>query len=147
MTITIQNAKKMEAEGIHYTKNSKPVLCITTGKVYASVLDAAKALGVDKSCISRAVTGKNHKCKGMEFCLVKEANEHLDKISEKISKPDNYSEMCEVYEKRKKIIEAEISLKAYQDEEHKLLERLNEVRSAIPAKMIEIKTLKEEFWK
>ena len=104
MTITIQNAKKMEAEGIHYTKNSKPVLCITTGKVYASVLDAAKALGVDKSCISRAVTGKNHKCKGMEFCLVKEANEHLDKISEKIAKPENYNEMQEVYEARNRIL-------------------------------------------
>ena len=150
MTITIQNARKMEmkAVGTHYTKGAKPVIDVTTGIIYASGKDASKAIGVNPSCVCRALTSsKNHKTNGHELYFVSEAIEHLDKISEKIQKPDDYDKMSKVYEERNRILGIESEISSLEDEREKLIDRLNEIGNTLESKKAQLQTLKEEFWK
>jgi hypothetical protein len=85
MTINIQKATNVNAVGIHFNGNSKPVFCITDGSVYASVTDAAIKVGVDASVMSNAVRGRSKTCKGKRYCFISEVMHHLDEISENIN--------------------------------------------------------------
>ena len=67
-----------EVLGEKRTKGAKLVRCKETGKVYASGLDAANALGVDNSSISAACLGKIKSCKGFHF-------EYITKIPKTVS--------------------------------------------------------------
>lgn len=78
----IQKESFIKAHGIHHRKNHKPVMCITTGEIYASVLDAAEANGVSFSAMSWACCGRSKSCKGKRFCFVANVTEHLDEIAE-----------------------------------------------------------------
>lgn len=80
--IHIQNESFIKAHGVHARKNHKPVMCITTGEVYASVLDAAEANEVSYAAMSWACCGKSKTCKGKRFCFVANITEHLDEIAE-----------------------------------------------------------------
>lgn len=80
-TITRQTAVTVTAEGEYTNKNCKPVLCIETGKVYASSLAAAEDLGVCRSSISAVITGQNNTCKGMHFVLVDNIKEQIDRVT------------------------------------------------------------------
>lgn len=160
MTITIQNARKMEmkAVGTHYTKGAKPVIDVTTGIIYASGKDASKAIGVNPSCVCRALTSsKNHKTNGHELYFVSEAIEHLDKISEKISKadkPENYDEMKRVFKQRETVLETEKEIENLKTDHANLCKQLKEIeekisgiQATIALKKAELQQLKEEFWK
>ena len=61
--------------------NCKPVLCITTGQIFASGYDAAEITGVHQSCISAVCRGKQKVANGMEFCFVHQAVENIDAIA------------------------------------------------------------------
>jgi hypothetical protein len=84
MTITIKKVATVDAEGQRRNNNSKPVFCITTGMPYTSVLDAAKAMNVDPSCISNVINGKGKTCCGKRWCSIENLMEHLDEIAENI---------------------------------------------------------------
>lgn len=96
--IHIQKEGFIKAHGVHTRKNNKPVMCITTGEVYASVLDAAKENGASFSAISLVCCGKSKTCKGKRFCFVTNVTEHLDEISECLrireAKASAYDEIC-----------------------------------------------------
>lgn len=84
MTIT------MNCEAIHGHKkggNCHPVYHITTGTVYSSVGDAAKANGIHPNNLSRILHRTdwkiNSKWRG-QFCWLSEVTEHLGKIQQNI---------------------------------------------------------------
>lgn len=52
MTVKIQNSSEIKAEGIHRNANAKPVICLDTGEVFASVTDAAIAANANPSTMS-----------------------------------------------------------------------------------------------
>lgn len=120
MTVYIQNASIVNAEGTRKNRNSKPVLCITTGEVYASATDAAEVLGVTPSAMSWVLTGRTNTCKGKRFCYISKVTEHLDEITEcmriREAKAAAYDEMTarkevlrkakEKFEKHKSKVEA-----------------------------------------
>lgn len=67
-----ENIKHAYANGIikPHTPNgteSKQVRCLTNGKVYASIHDASKALGIDRHEIRRACNGQRKSAKGLQF--------------------------------------------------------------------------------
>lgn len=80
--IHIQKEGFIKASGVHNRKNNKPVMCITTGEIYASVSDAAYANGASFGAMSWACCGKTKKCQGKRFCFVANVTEHLDEIAE-----------------------------------------------------------------
>ena len=79
--ITITKNSTVEANGTRSHANCKPVYCITTGKVYASALDAAEELGVSHSVLSMAAAGKLKTCKGERYCYVSQVMNHLEEIA------------------------------------------------------------------
>ena len=82
MTIPVQNTSEVNAKGKQRNANAKPVFCIDTGEVYASMLDAAEAVGVNPTAISWVITGKSKTCKGKRYCLISKIAEHIDEIAE-----------------------------------------------------------------
>ena len=61
--------------------NCKPVLCITTGSIFASGTDAAEILGINQANISAVCRGKRKMARGMQFCFVHQAVENIDAIA------------------------------------------------------------------
>lgn len=80
-TITVQSESKVKATGEHFNGNAKPVFCITTGEVFASVTDAAKAVGSSQNNLSAHLAGITSHCKGKHFCFISKVTEHLDEIA------------------------------------------------------------------
>ena len=80
--ITITKNSTVKANGTRSHANCKPVYCITTGKVYASALDAAEELGVSHSVLSMAAAGKLRTCKGERYCYINQVMNHLEEIAE-----------------------------------------------------------------
>ena len=83
--ITLQVSKDAKAVAIgEDRKNAKPVLCIDTGLIYASLTDAAEDVGVTVTALSSCLRGKTNSCKGMSWCFVKESANHIDDITGRI---------------------------------------------------------------
>lgn len=80
-TITRHSAVTVSAEGKYTNKNCKPVLCVETGKIYASGKAAAEDLGVCKNSISNVITGKTNTCNGMHFVLVDNIKEQINRVT------------------------------------------------------------------
>lgn len=83
-TLNIHNETTIKAKGTHTMRNNKPVICVDTGEVFASITDAAEHLGVRSTNISKVVTGVYKTCKGMRFCLLSRATENLDILTGQI---------------------------------------------------------------
>jgi hypothetical protein len=92
-TITLQQTSEMTAVGNCTNGNRKPVFCLTTGEVYASVRDAAKIIGSAQSCMSRACSDSSYTCKGKRFCFVSDIVQHLDEMAENIRKAKEYDKL------------------------------------------------------
>ena len=82
MKIIMTHESTINAIGKQRNANRKEVFCITDGKIYASVVDAAETIGVTGAAISRHLTGIAHTCTGKKFCFAKDVAEHLEEISE-----------------------------------------------------------------
>ena len=80
-TITVQGESKVKTTGEHFNGNAKPVFCITTGEVFASVVDAAKAIGSSQNNLSAHLNGITSHCKGKRLCFISKVTEHLDEIA------------------------------------------------------------------
>lgn len=74
----------INAHGTHTNKNSKPVFGITDGIIYASVTDAAEAIGISVGDMSKALS-RNKLVRGRKFCFIAEINNHLEEISSHIN--------------------------------------------------------------
>lgn len=81
--IVITNACTATAIGTSTHGNRKPVLCISTGEVYASLHEAAEHYGMAQSALSYALshTGVS---KGLKFCFVEKTTEHYDELTQKM---------------------------------------------------------------
>ena len=83
MTITVQNSSEIKnVQGIPRNANAKPVFCIDTGEVFASVTDAAISAGAHLSTMVWNLTERQKTCKGKRYCYLSKVTEHLDEISE-----------------------------------------------------------------
>lgn len=79
-TINIQHEANIKAKGEHTQKNAKAVICIETGEVYASAMDAAEQVGAHITTISAVCLGKIRTYKGKHYCYLSRVNENLDSI-------------------------------------------------------------------
>lgn len=91
--ITLQVSKDAKAVAIgEDRKNAKPVLCIDTGLIYASLTDAAEDVGVTVTALGSCLRGKTNSCKGMSWCFVKESANHIEDITGRIRRANAEAE-------------------------------------------------------
>lgn len=89
MTIVV-NAESIlnNVKGERTHGNCKPVVCINTGDVYASTLDAAKAIGCSDSYVSVACR-YGYNIKGKRYCYLADFNEHMDEFMQNMRNKRN----------------------------------------------------------
>jgi hypothetical protein len=79
-TINIQNEANIKAEGKLSGGNCKPVVCLDTGDVYTSCIDAAAAAGVHFTAMSSHLRGKTRTVHGKRYIYLSRVSEGLDAI-------------------------------------------------------------------
>lgn len=107
MEIIIKETGIIKANGTHTARQAKPVICITTGKRYASCTDAAKEAGVDVSAMSRCCTGATKQINGNVYRYVKDQTEACvdalaDTVEEKLKLLEKYSDIIAEMEAKEK---------------------------------------------
>lgn len=102
--ITVQKEAVIEAEGKRDNKNCKFVMCITDGKYFTSVLDAAEHYNITPCMISRACNGVVKSTNGKQFCFLKDIPLYLKEISNAINKSNAYDILVEKERLRKELI-------------------------------------------
>ncbi len=144
--IHIQNESFIKAQGIHTSKNNKPVYCITTGEFYASVLDAAEKNGVSYAAMSWVCCGKSQKCKGKRFCFVSKITEHLEEIAEcariREAKATAYDE---IYAKQEAVRKAKAKYEHYTNRVADLEQQLETERAFMLQARGELRALQREM--
>ena len=78
--INIQREANIKAEGKLSGGNCKPVVCLNTGDVYTSCMDAAEAVGVHISAMSAHLRGKTRTVHGKKYMYLSSVAEGLDVI-------------------------------------------------------------------
>ena len=103
MTIKIHDRSTVSAQGIHNNGNCKAIYNATKNVWYTSTIDAAEDLGVHKSSISWALTGRSKKCKGNVLIPASKVTEHLAEITEirraKEEEVNAYKTKADAYDK------------------------------------------------
>jgi predicted RNase H-like nuclease (RuvC/YqgF family) len=84
--INIQNETNINAKGVRTCGVNKPVICIETGEIFASVTDAAEHFGTSIYNLSNAARGVQKTARGKRFCFVSRATENLEALTNQISK-------------------------------------------------------------
>ena len=146
MTITFhKNSVITDAKGIHTTYNNKPVMCISTGEVFASVTDAAQYAGSSVGTMSCALR-HNRPLKGKKYCFVARVTEHLDELMESArereEKASAYNEMKTHKEKISVARDKYVKCKANVEE---LRRQLDEETKAMECAELELRALYEEL--
>ena len=114
------------------TKNAKPVLCISDGKVYASGIDAAIAYGLHFTNISQACRGKIKTTGGRQFCFVEDVKAKILDVGNTIAKANKERDEA-IAESNKAKAEASTVIRAEleRNQDEKRLVELIKKRKAI----------------
>lgn len=109
-------------------KNAKAPFCITDGKVYASVTDAAEAEHVSISIISAACRGKTKTANGKQWCFVKDMPSRILDISNSIQSliPDAEA-YKEIEAERREREQRQLALQRLERETEELMDQLKEL--------------------
>ena len=91
-TINIQNEANIKAQGIHTQRSHKPVICIDTGEVFASGIDAAEHAGVHQATMSACCLGKIRTVNGKRYCYLSKVAESLDAIVTRLRETSSIEE-------------------------------------------------------
>lgn len=82
--IIINDKSEVNAEGVHLTGCSKPVICVDNGKIFASGKDAAEYANVTPSQMCECLQGKVSSCKGKHFCYLSKVVENLETLMKRM---------------------------------------------------------------
>ena len=121
----------------------KAVMCITTGEVFKSAMEAANHYGINYKALTAQIAGRmktcgggahNHSGKGMKFCYVSEMGYKADDISASIIEMKQHTVSKEDYTaalKRNEELEAELEELKMQTSATKINEDFNTFMEAI----------------
>ena len=103
MTVKIHDRSVVNAMGTHTHKNCETIYNATKNVWYTSTIDAAEDLGVHKSSISWALTGRSKKCKGNVLIRASEVGDRIGEITEMhqtvVEAAKVYKEKADAYDK------------------------------------------------
>ena len=142
MTITTQSKGEIKANGHRTHGCCKPIMCIDTGMVYASITDAAEILHITPSNISEVISGRSKTAKGKRFCLLKDVMSRLDEITESIHAREAKANAYEEIERQKNALQnAEESVRKYEQTCSALREKLEKETEKLNAAKQELYAL------
>ena len=140
MTISVQGKSEMQARGHRTHGCCKPVICIDTGEVYASLSDCAEREGVALANISQVISGKHKTCNGKRYCLVSKVTEHLDDITASIRAREAKANAYEELERQKyALVNAEENVR-------KLAASCSAMRAKYEAEIDKLNKAKQEMY-
>ena len=102
--VNLSKEINVNAKGDHTNGNCVSVLCITTGKVYTSLIDAASAEDCSYSALSACLRGKIKTCHGKQFCY---AQKQIEKSEEVLKRLKEFAALEEDAKEYRKIKEEE----------------------------------------
>lgn len=85
-TLNIHNETNINAKGTHTKGSNKPVICIDTGEIFASLMDAAEHYETTFCNISNVVRGKQKTAVGKRFCYLSRVTENIESLTSQINK-------------------------------------------------------------
>lgn len=133
--ITVSKPSFVKGKGKRTNGNTNAVLCITDGSIYTSCTDAAEQNNINKSNMSHVCRGKGRSVKGKQYCYIKDINQHLDEISDAISKKNLYLNLLEKETKRNnlksKIADCESLIQSLEDQLVKANDDLNNAKQEL----------------
>lgn len=133
--IILNEKATVNAEGVKRNGNAKPVICIDTGEIYTSSLDAANAIGVHWTVMSNVCLGKSKTAKGKRYCYVKDLPNHLEQLSHSLqSKANRLEEYGDVIAEREALEAAERARQIEMENAEKLRKMEEEKRQELIAK-------------
>ena len=142
--VTIQEEASTSANGTRTSGNCDPVMCITEGMYFASMVDAAEYYGIAASMISRACGEVGRTTKGMKFCKISDLSLHLPELREAISKSKAYDLLVQRENMRKEIV-AKIDNKqeevcAIEFKMNEMAKQLAEAKASLEAARVELQS-------
>ena len=126
-------------------RKGKAVMCITTGEVFKSAMEAANYYGISYKSLTAQIAGRtktcgggsrNHSGKGMKFCYISEMGYKADDISASIVEMKQHTVSKEDYTailKRNEELETELEELKMQTSATKINEDFNAFMEAIGA--------------
>ena len=124
-------------------RKGKAVMCITTGEVFKSAMEAANYYGISYKSLTAQIAGRtktcgggsrNHSGKGMKFCYISEIGYKADDISASIIEMKQHTVSKEDYTaalKRNEELETELEELKMQTSATKINEDFNTFMEAI----------------
>lgn len=102
---------EVNAKGKLNSGHTKMVICIDTGEVFSSSMDAAENANVHPSTMSLCCIGKTSTVKGKRYCYVKDLAKNLESLTNslqsKVNMLDKYSYLIAEMEAEEQRVEAE----------------------------------------
>lgn len=105
--IIINERATIQSIGEHTNGNCEPVVCLTEDKIFNSVTDAANHYDASISQISAVCNKKAKTCHKMQFCFLRDIDQHLNEIMEnnrrnmeKISALERKAALWDAYQKK-----------------------------------------------
>jgi hypothetical protein len=133
--VTIQKEAVIEANGTRDNGNCKSVMCITDGKSFASMVDAAEHYGVATSQISYACKEKGRTAAGKQFCKFSDLYLYIPEISKAINDQTAYDILLEKENTRKAMI---ANVSKLEEEAYAIELKMNEVKQALEQAKMEL---------
>lgn len=133
--VTLQKEAIIEANGIRDNGNCKSIMCITDGKSFASMTDAAEHYGISPSQISYACKVKGRTADGKQFCKFSDLYLYIPEISKAINDQTAYDILLERENIRKEMI---ANVSKCEDEVYIIELKLNEAKKALEQAKMEL---------
>jgi septal ring factor EnvC (AmiA/AmiB activator) len=156
--INIQNEANIKAEGNLNSGNCKPVICLDTGDVFTSCIDAAESIGVHFSAMSAHLRGKTRTIHGKRYMYLSRVSEGLDAITTRLREAsamesdakkwrDHQAKIDaarkEEERRQQAIAKAEAKVASLNEARTKYENKLSETMVALEAAQIELASLRD----
>ena len=139
--INIQNEANINGEGKLNSGNCKPVICIDTGDVYTSCMDAAESIGVHFTAMSAHLRGKTRTIHGKRYIYLSRVNEGLNaivtRLRETASVEADAKRWREYQAEQEKIRKAEAKRAEEIAKAERKLNNCQEIRNRIASQLVE----------
>ena len=149
--ITLQNERKVTAQGNKTGKNCTPVYCVTTERYYTSVSDAAQALDIKYGKLADHLLGRTKYAKANDgsvykFCRARELADNIPMITEATkSIAEKAKRYDQIVSKHKAIVESRERVNSLKGSVESAYTAYTDLLNALEDEQVKLETLEREM--